>query len=53
MSHWIVDDKGFGGIFYICSNCGQVFSSIANNAEFEECCPNCGENIDDETEYID
>lgn len=54
MAHWIIDDHGFGGQFYKCSNCGDTWCDIYNNVSMEEQCPSCGEPIDeDATEYIE
>lgn len=47
MAHWIVDDKGFGGVFYQCSNCGEY------EYRFEEKCSNCGAEMDEESVYLD
>ena len=27
MAHWIIDDHGFGGMFYRCSKCGNNYSN--------------------------
>lgn len=47
MAHWIVDDKGFGGVFYKCSNCSEYRN------EPDEKCSNCGAEMDEENVYLD
>lgn len=54
MAHWIIDDRGFGGVWYKCSNCRESWNDIFDDVSMEETCPHCGEPIDDdETEYIE
>ena len=54
MAHWIIDDHGFGGQFYKCSECGDSWCDIYNDHLSEDNCPSCGAPIDeDETEYIE
>lgn len=54
MAHWIIEDHGFGGQYYTCSNCGEVWNDIFHDVGGEDSCPACGEPIDiDENEYID
>lgn len=53
MAHWIIDDHGFGGRFYRCSECGSHWCDIYNDHLGEDNCPNCGAPIDeDDNEYI-
>ena len=52
MAHYIIDDRGFGGTWYKCSNCGESFWDILEHVDLYEC-PACGEEIDpDENEYV-
>lgn len=54
MAHWIIDDRGFGGMFYTCSNCGEVFSDISkDNPGMWDKCKDCGANLDEEDVYTD
>jgi hypothetical protein len=53
MAHWIVDDHGFGGAYYRCSNCREVWCNIYDDVSMEETCPHCGAPIDDEKEYME
>lgn len=54
MAHWIIEDHGFGGQTYICSECRESWNDIYSNVSMEETCPNCGALInEDETEYIE
>ena len=53
MAHWIVEDHGFCGKFYRCSNCRNV---LIDTHEYipENTCPKCGIHINkDKTKYID
>ena len=53
MAHWIIDDHGFGGQFYKCSDCWYIWCDIYNDHLSEDNCPSCGAPIDeDENEYI-
>ena len=53
MAYWIVEDHGFGGQYYMCSNCRNVWIDIYEDIP-EDACPKCGNPIDeDKTEYID
>lgn len=47
MAHWIVNDQGFGGVFYKCSNCGEY------EDKYKEKCSNCGAEMDEESVYLD
>jgi hypothetical protein len=52
MAHWIIDDHGFGGTYYTCSECGEVFIDIFEDVCGEDKCPHCGSVInDEENEY--
>lgn len=52
MAHWIIEDHGFGGQFYRCSECRKSWCDIFQDVSMEDNCPNCGVAIDeDETEY--
>lgn len=54
MAHWIIEDYGFGGQNYRCSNCRESWNDIYFDVSTEDCCPNCHKPInEDETEYID
>lgn len=54
MAHWIIDDHGFGGQYYRCSECGKGWCDIYSDVSMEENCPNCGVSInEDENEYIE
>ena len=55
MAHWIVDDHGFGGVYYRCSECGESWCNIYSDVSSgDKTCPNCGAAMDeDETEYIE
>lgn len=48
MAHWIIDDYGFGGTFYECSECGQTFWDICDDVCGAEECPNYKASINDE-----
>lgn len=51
MAHWVIDDHGFGGMDYTCSNCGEVFTDLFYDMP-GDCCPKCQTTInDDENEY--
>lgn len=54
MAHWIIEDHGFGGTLYRCSECRESWNDIFQDVSMECRCPNCGSPInDDETEYVD
>lgn len=54
MAHWIIDDQGFGGCYYRCSDCGANFNDICHDVSSIGPCPSCGAPIDtDENEYIE
>lgn len=51
-AHWIIEDHGFGGSYYRCSECGESWCDLFHNISMEERCPNCDALInDDEEEY--
>lgn len=50
MAHWIVEDKGFGGNFYRCSNCGDVWNDLFGDRE-KEYCRCCGATMDEEPDF--
>ena len=53
MAHWIIEDKGFGGVVYTCSNCRETWNDYYSKFPKDYCCW-CGENIDeDANEYIE
>lgn len=55
MAHWIVDDRGFGGVYYRCSDCRGSWCNIYSDvSDGDETCPNCGAAMnEDETEYVE
>lgn len=54
MAHWIIDDHGFGGQYYKCSECGDSWCDIYNDHLSDDNCPSCGAEINhDATEYIE
>lgn len=54
MAHWIIEDRGFGGLYYKCSECGKFWWDILKKVRMEDRCPNCNSVInEDETEYVD
>ena len=52
--HWIVEDKGFGGMSIKCSECGEIWYDLFEDRPCtDDPCPKCGAQIDeDATEYI-
>lgn len=55
MAHWIIEDKGFGGMYYRCSNCKESWCDIFDRGMSHwKTCPNCGEVLEEDAEeYID
>ena len=54
MAHWIIEDHGFGGQTYRCSNCREAWNDLYYDDILKNVCPACGEFIDeDENEYIE
>lgn len=54
MAHWIIEDYGFGGQVYRCSNCRTSWNDLYYSDILKDNCPECGEFIDeDENEYVD
>ena len=52
MAHWIIDDKGFDGVLYECSNCGHSWNDYYCNFS-KDICESCGAHIGDEDEYVE
>lgn len=53
MAHWIIEDKGFGGVVYRCSNCREAWDDYYSKFP-KNYCRCCGEEIDeDANEYIE
>jgi DNA-directed RNA polymerase subunit RPC12/RpoP len=53
MAHWIVDYHGFGGTYYRCSECGEVYWDILDHGCGGDTCLRCGSPMDeDETVYM-
>lgn len=42
MAHWIIDDKGFGGTTYTCSDCECAFNDLFWDICSTSDCPECG-----------
>lgn len=41
LAHWLVEDQGFAGTTYTCSNCGESFNNLFHRVyEFDKC-PKC------------
>lgn len=54
MAHWIIEDHGFGGQIYRCSNCREAWNDLYYDDILRDSCPACGEFInEDEDEYIE
>lgn len=54
MAHWIIEDKGFGGLVFQCSNCGASWNDIFHSGiGCWDKCPNCHEDMDEEREYVE
>ena len=47
MAHWIIDDKGFAGTYYTCSDCGQTYWDIVDDVSINEHCPSCNALIEE------
>ncbi len=53
MAYWIVEDHGFCGLYYRCSNCRNVWIDTYEDIP-KGTCPRCGCIInEDKTKYID
>lgn len=58
MAHWIIEDNGFAGSIYECSECRESWSDLfklpdGEYISYHEHCPNCNAPInDDADEYI-
>ena len=48
MAHWIIDDYGFGGTFYKCSECGKLYWDVHEDVNGEDKCPNCNSSMDED-----
>ena len=49
MAHWIIEDKGFGRVYYRCSNCNETWNDLFNSGIGSwDVCPNCGKELDDD-----
>ena len=48
MTHRIIDDHGFGGMYYKCSECGESQWDILDKHCGGETCSNCGAAMDEE-----
>ena len=54
MAHWIIEDKGFGGQDYTCSNCKECWNDLFHNPYTWNVCENCRECIEEgKEEYIE
>ena len=54
MAHWIIEDKGFGGTVYMCSECRHSWNDIYSDISDKEHCPICKSTMDrDQDEYIE
>lgn len=53
MAHWIIEDRGFDGVIYKCSNCRKAWNEYYDNFS-KKFCAVCGEDMDkDANEYIE
>lgn len=52
MAHWIIEDQGFVGTYYTCSECGEYFWDIFELPDISEC-PKCHAKMDKDNEYIE
>lgn len=53
-AHWIIEDHGFGGTSYMCSECRESWNDIYHDVSMEDTCPHCGAFInDDDNKYIE
>ena len=51
--HWIVDEHGFGGTYYQCSNCGAMHWDILKDVDTSGPCPYCNAPLHEgETVYM-
>ena len=54
MAHWIIEDRGFAGQWYKCSECGKIHNDLYSiDVSDYDCCPDCGAAIDEENEYVE
>lgn len=52
MAHWIIEDRGFGGHYFKCSHCGEVYNDLYDDVSSEDECPCCHELMDEEKKYL-
>lgn len=53
MAHWIIEDKGFGGSEFQCSNCGDLWNDIFHSGVgCWKKCPSCGEEMDERSDVM-
>ena len=51
--HWIIDEHGFGGTYYQCSNCGAMHWDILKDVDTSGPCPYCNAPLHEgETVYM-
>ena len=56
MAHWIIEDLGFGGTQYTCSECRETWNDLFTRkvSSITETCPNCGMSMnEDKIEYVE
>lgn len=59
MAHWIIEDHGSSGEYYMCSECKSVWTNLSKlfDGKFiqeEEHCPLCNEKINnEENEHVE
>ena len=54
MTHWIIEDQGFSGTWYMCGNCRYRWNDIYWKHSSLGPCPKCGAEIDvDKAVYIE
>lgn len=56
MAHWIIEDMGFVGTNYTCSECGKMYNDIFTEIDIDGDCPGCGAHMDEdeaEAEYVE
>lgn len=52
-AHWIIEDKGFAGVVYKCSNCGESWNDYYCKFP-KDFCARCGKDIDeDANEHVE
>ena len=50
MAHWIIEDKGFGGQIYKCSNCHECWNDLFHDIYNWTYCPSCHEDLEEDKE---